>query len=220
MKLYVNGDSHSMGHDAGGPNFSYGRYIADALGWDLVCDAVSACSNPSIIRRTVDHLERGENPDFIIIGWSSWERETWWAKNGRPYHVTSSGLDTLPEDLHERYKKWVIESNEDYFQQQKESLNHELIWAQHQRLVRLGIPHLFFNCYSHFFYTDVYKKPKYPWGDSYVDPYNQNMTYYYWLEQQGYKPSNPEYFHYGADAHKAWADFLLPKVQKLLTDKL
>jgi hypothetical protein len=219
MKLYVNGDSHSMGHDAGGPDFSYGRHIADALGWDFVCDAAAGCSNPSIIRRTADYLET-QTPDFVIIGWSTWERETWWSTNGRSYHVTGSGLDTLPEDLHERYKTWVIESDKDYFRQQKESLNHELIWATHNTLKNRNIPHLFFNCYSQFFYTHAFNKPKYPWGDSYVDPYNRNTTYYFWLEQQGYKPANPKFYHYGADAHRAWADFLLPKVQKLLTDKL
>ena len=218
MKLYVNGDSHSAGYDAGGVDFSYGRHIADALGWDLVCDAVPACSNQSIIRRNADYLER-TTPDFVIIGWSTWDRETWWGEDRKPYHVTSSGFDTLPADLHDRYKKWVIDSSTDYFQQQKESLMHEIIWATHNRLKNQNIPHLFFNCYSHFFYTDSYNKPKYPWGDNYVGPYNQNMTYYYWLEQHGYKPSNPQYFHYGADAHKAWADFLLPKVQNLLTNK-
>jgi hypothetical protein len=218
MKLYVTGDSHSMGYDAGGPNFSYGRHIADALGWEFVCDAVSSCSNSSIIKRTEDYLEQ-QTPDFIVIGWSTWERETWIGQDGKSYHVTSSGLDDLPTDLHERYKNWVIDACKDEIQKQKENSNHDIIWAYHQKLKNQNIPHLFFNCYSYFFYTVAYNKPKYSWGDSYIDPYNQDMTYYFWLEQHGYKPAVPKFFHYGADAHQAWADFLLPKVQKLLTDK-
>ena len=43
------------------------------------------------------------------------------------------------------------------------------------------------------------------------------MTYYEWLKNQGFKPVNPEVYHYGADAHRAWADFLLPKI-KLIID--
>ena len=77
MKLYVNGDSHSAGHDAGGPAFSYGQHIADALDAEFVCEAVAACSNDSIISRTMKYLEH-TTPDLLIIGWSTWERETWW----------------------------------------------------------------------------------------------------------------------------------------------
>lgn len=219
MKLYVNGDSHSAGYDAGGPDFSYGRHLADALGYEFVCDAVPACSNSSIIERTEDYLAQ-HTPDFVIIGWSTWDRETWIDTDGQSYHVTSSGLDSVPYHLRERYKNWVIESCNDDVRKQKESLNHDVIWSVHQKLKNRNIPHLFFNCYSQFFYTHAFNKPKYPWGDSYIDPYNQHMTYYFWLEQQGYKPSNPKFYHYGPDAHRAWADFLLPKVQKLLTDKL
>jgi hypothetical protein len=218
MKLYVNGDSHSAGYDAGGPNSSYGRHIANALGWEFVCDAVPACSNSSIIKRTDDYLKH-QTPDFIIIGWSTWDRETWVGQDGRSHHVSASGLDSMPPELHERYKNWVIDSCRGEIQQQKESLNHELVWATHNRLKRQNIPHLFFNCYSHFFYIHAFQKPKYAWGDNYVNPYDQNMTYYFWLEQHGYRPANPKFFHYGADGQQAWADFLLPKVQKLLTDK-
>ena len=55
MILYVNGDSHSAGHDAGGPDFAYGRHLANALNSEYVCDAVSGCSNDSIIERTLKY---------------------------------------------------------------------------------------------------------------------------------------------------------------------
>ena len=41
MILYVNGDSHSAGHDAGGPAHSYGKHIADWLSANFVCDAIA-----------------------------------------------------------------------------------------------------------------------------------------------------------------------------------
>jgi len=97
MILYVNGDSHSLGQDAGGPDFSYGKFIADALGAKFICNAESACDNGSIIRRTKLYLET-HTPDFIVIGWSTWEREEWVYDN-TTYYVTSSGHDVLPKPL-------------------------------------------------------------------------------------------------------------------------
>ena len=222
MILYVNGDSHSEGHDAvvKGPNLehSYGKLLADQLKYTFICDAVSGCSNDSIINRTLDFLNHN-NTDFVIIGWSTWERETWyWDK--KPYNFTSSGTDLVHPMLQDLYKEWVSQSVTEVNLRQKEKENHIKIYLFHKLLENKKIPHLFFNCYSHFFFNQKYNEPKYNWGkyrQNYLDPYNQNMTYYFWLQQQGFKPSNPKYFHYGADAHRAWAEFLLPKVHTVLT---
>ena len=187
MILYVNGDSHSAGHDAGGPEFAYGRYVADALGYEYVCDAVAGCSNDSIIDRTLKYLE-SNTPDFIIIGWSTWERETWYYEN-ESYNITASGVDTVHPSLRERYKQWVIDQNIPENQWAKEFSAHDKIWQLHNQLK--SIPHLFFNCYHHFFYTERQNRPRHDWGKNYIDPYNQNMTYYFWLEKQGFKSPNP-----------------------------
>jgi len=202
MKLYVNGDSHSAGHDAGGPAFSYGQHIADALSAEFICGAVSASSNDSIIARTVEYLENN-TPDCIVIGWSTWERETW-QHNDAIYYITASGTDSVPSELKSKYKQWVIDSVTPEFQHRKEEENHIKIWQLHQLLKSKNIPHLFFNCYSHFYYVT-----------SYIDPYDRNSTYYFWLEQHGYTPANPKFYHYGPDAHLAWAEFLLPHIKKL-----
>jgi len=85
----------------------------------------------------------------------------------------------------------------------------------HQLLKNKNIPHLFFNCYSHFYYVTTHNKPRYDWGDYYVDPYDRWSTYYFWLKRKGYTPANPEFYHYGPDAHIAWAEFLLPYIKKL-----
>lgn len=207
MMLYVNGDSHSAGHDAGGPAFSYGRHVADALGMEFTCEAVSGCSNDTIIDRTVKYLENN-TPDLLIIGWSTWERETWWYGN-RAYNITASGTDSVPAELRDRYKQWVIDSVEPAFQHRIEEAAHEKIWAFHQYLQDKNIPHLFFNCYSHFFYVTTHNKPRHDWGKYYINPYDRNSTYYFWLEGQGYVPANPKFYHYGPDAHEAWAKHLL-----------
>lgn len=216
MILYVNGDSHSAGHDAGGPEFAYGRYVADELNADYVCDAVAGCSNDSIIDRTLKYLE-STTPDLIVIGWSTWERETWFWNN-EPYNFTSSGTDSVHPMLREFYKEWVIDSEKPHIQRQKERDAHTKIYLLHKYLTAKNIKHLFFNCYSYFFYNVQYNEPKYYWGDAdrnYIDPYNSQMTYYKWLENQEFKPANPKFFHYGADAHEAWAQHLLPYIKKL-----
>jgi hypothetical protein len=213
MLLYVNGDSHSAGHDAGGPTMSYGKHIANSLSMNFVCDAVPACSNDSIISRTKFFLENNK-PDLVVIGWSTWERETWNYK-GVLYNITASGTDAVHPDLAEKYKQWVIDSCTKEFQLKKEEDNQEKIWNLHNYLKDLNIKHLFFNCYSYFLYTRSFNKKEYDWGTNYIAPYEKYGAYYFWLEQQGFKPSNPKYFHYGPDAHKAWADYLLPYIKKL-----
>jgi hypothetical protein len=219
MILYVNGDSHSCGHDAGGPEYSYGRHVANALGWEFVCDAEPAVGNDRIIRRTREYLQH-TRPDFIIIGWSTWEREEW-IYNGESYHVTASGADEVPNELKTRYKEWVIKYADKENQRQKENENYNKIWNFHIELLSQNIPHLFFNCFSWFMYRLAYDENKYgsklEYGPFYVDPYNQNMTYYFWLKNNGYNLVDPKWHHYDADAHKGWANFILPKVKDVLT---
>ena len=222
MILYVNGDSHSVGHDAvdPGPNpeHSYGKLLADKLEYEFVCNAEAGCSNDSIIERTLKYLE-SNSPDFVIIGWSTWERETWYW-NQQPYNFTSSGTDPVHPMLQDVYKEWVIQSTSQVEQRQRERDSHIKIYLLHKVLSSKNIKHLFFNSYNFFFYTLQYNEPMYAWGDNnknFIHPYDMKMTYYFWLEAQGYRPKNPKHFHYGADAHSAWADFLLPKVQTVLT---
>lgn len=219
MILYVNGDSHSCGHDAGGPEHSYGRHVADALGWEFVCDAEPAVGNDRIIRRTKEYLTH-TRPDFIIIGWSTWEREEWF-HNGNTYHVTASGLDDVPPEMHIRYKEWVIKYADKENQRQKENQNYSKIWDFHIELLNQNIPHLFFNTFSWFMYRLDYNENIYgkrmDYKKYYVDPYNQNTTYYFWLKNNGFNLVNPKWHHYDAEAHKAWANFILPNVKQILT---
>ncbi len=208
MILYVNGDSHSYGQDAGGPKFSYGQRLADHLKAEFVCHARSGASNARIIRTTREYLANNK-PDFIIIGWSTWEREEW-EFNGYYFDVNGSGHQVLHKDLENRYKEWVVTTATNW--RAHEQTAHKTIWEFHQELEQMNIPHLFFNCYSYFEIIGAGAYPKHDWSNSYLAPYDKTQTYYYWLESQGYKPSNPAFFHYGPDAHRAWANFLLTKL--------
>ena len=228
MILYVNGDSHSAGAEAvndycfaeddpfyyalgriphpDNERVSYGCNIANELFAILYCDAESASSNARIIRTTRKYLETN-NPDFVIIGWSTWEREEW-LHDGVYWQINAGGIGhDWPKPVKEQYQNYIVNLN--WHEKTREA--HQQIHEFHIELLDSGVPHLFFNSYN-----DFHTQEPVNWCDSYIDPYNPNMTYYQWLTDQGFQ-SNPSY-HFGPDAHKKWAEFLLPYCRELIND--
>lgn len=226
MIVYVNGDSHSAGAEAvnnycfaeddplywnlgrmphpDNEQVSYGCLLANKLNAILHCDAESASSNSRIIRTTKNYLQK-QKPDIIIIGWATWEREEWFHDNVW-WQVNAGGVgEDWPDFIKERYKNYIAQLN----WTEAEQKNHNDIFNLHIHLNDLGIPHLFFNTYN--FFKNV---THYNWKNNYLDPYNQNSTYWHWLTNNGYK-SKPTY-HFGADGHAKWAEFLLPYLTRLL----
>lgn len=239
MIVYVNGDSHSAGAEAVNSHcfanddplyrglgrqahpdnikVSYGCNIANHYNAILECDAESASSNDRIIRTTKQYLAEGNDPDLIIIGWATWEREEW-LHNGQYYQVSAGGFDTVPEELQDYYKHWVINKSDTYADD--ELANYEKIWQFHNELLDLAIPHLFFNTYSSFGHVNLNYPTKRNWGTNYIDPYNAQGTYYHWLQAKGFKCVQRhqvhESYHYGPDAHRAWSDYLIPFTDSLV----
>ena len=226
MILYVNGDSHSAGAEAvnnycfaeddpfyhalgriphpDNERASYGCNIANELFAILHCDAESASSNSRIFRTTRKYLET-TTPDLIIIGWSTWEREEW-LHDGVYWQINAGGVGLdWPDAVKEKYKDYVVNLN--WYERTKQA--HKEIFTLHTELADLKIPHLFFNTYNDFRNEDPLD-----WHGSYIDPYNPSMTYWQWLTNNGFE-SNPSY-HFRADAHRKWAEFLLPHLTKLL----
>ena len=247
MILYVNGDSHSAGAEAVNPHafaeddplywalgrkphpdnerVSYGCELANMMGAILVNESESASSNDRIFRTTYDNLigVQGlpvDKPDYLVIGWSTWEREEW-SHNDEYYQVTASGTDDVPQQLHDRYKRWVIDQSDSDVINTKLIATHDRIWKLHNTLTKQNIPHLFFNTYSHFEHIEHLGHlgaEKKDWGDCYLHPYDANYTYYNWLRSKGLNTVNPDSYHFGADAHHAWAEYLFHTiVQKALT---
>jgi len=242
MILYVNGDSHSAGAEAIYPEcsvcdndkyhpsyvdehfyfwnnekifapypdnleVSYGKLLANKLGAKLHCHARAAGSNDRIIRTTYEYLS-DYRPDFILIGWSTWEREEWYNdEDNQWYQVNGSGVDIVPEKWTDRYKQFVIKV--DWNEKIKEA--HEKIWNFHKDLNTRNIPHLFFNCQLTF--NDLLYGKK-DWGTNYLWPYSPDLSYGKYLESQGCKHN--KWYHFDADAHKKWADFLYPHLTALL----
>jgi hypothetical protein len=229
MIIYVNGDSHSVGAEAINPSafandghkhwgtphrhghpenikVCYATQLADKLGAGWINQAESGGSNDRIIRTTDIFLETSSIKDlFILIGWTTWEREEW-LHNDVYYQISASGTDHVPTELREKYKQWVIDTEHNYAS--NELKWHTKIWDYHIKLERMGIPHLFFNTYSYFGHIASNNLERLDWQDAYIDPYNEKQTYYYWAKDNGIDTVSPNSYHFGVDAHTAWADRL------------
>jgi hypothetical protein len=244
MILYINGDSHSTGAEAVVPySFandsdrhyatphrhghaqnlpaSFGVVAAKKLGWDWINQAESGSSNNRIIRTTEIFLETASINDLVIlIGWTTWEREEW-LHNDVYYQVNASGKDQVPPELRDKYKQWVVAQGE--VERERKMLEwHKCIHQFHMSLRSRGIRHLFFNTYSNFaliernHISNNHINPgQYDWHNNYIDPYNQNSTYYYWLENLGYQTVAEGNYHYGKEAHAKWAEYLVTYLTQL-----
>jgi hypothetical protein len=243
MILYINGDSHSAGAEAVNTyafanddplywalgrlphpdnlRVSYGCELANRMYAILECDAESAASNDRIFRTTEDYLINADKPDLVVIGWSTWEREEW-LHNGTYYQVTAGGTDSVPNTLKDHYKQWVIAQSDPAIINDKIVAVHNRIWQLHEDLDSRKIPHVFFNTYSDFGHIKnlgYLGAKEHNWGTSYVDPYRKEGTYYNWCIANGFKTVNPNSYHFGHNAHCAWAEYLFQNyVQKTLTN--
>jgi hypothetical protein len=243
MILYINGDSHSAGAEAVNtycfaeddskyrslgrlphPDnlaVSYGQILANKMNCQLHCDAESASSNHRIVRTTwqyftgVQGLPAGR-ADFVVIGWSTWERKEFHdSQTGITWQVNAGGIGAdWPLWLKEQYPKFIAEI--DWANEMRH--NHSKIHQFHLDLKRKGIRHLFFNTYSHF--DTAHTGPTYNWDDCYLDPYDPAGTYYEWCLANGFKTVTADSYHFGADAHRSWAEHLYNQiVQMCLTAK-
>ena len=238
MTLYINGDSNAAGAEAISPyafardeskyqhlgrrphpeneSGCWGTQLAQYLGWSRYNDSESAASNDRILRTTREYLKT-HRPGAIVIGWTTWEREEWFYEN-HWWQVNGSGRDTVPMALLDRYRKWVIDQDQTQWEN-KEIEWHEKIWNLHQELNALDIPHLFFNCYSQFnniSYKDNLIHLQKDWESCFIGPYEQSETYYDWLIKNGFSTVKAGSYHFGAEAHAAWAKRLHPELTRLL----
>jgi hypothetical protein len=229
MILYVNGCSHSAAAEAAVRHawscddgnlwgtgiephpanlaVSYGKRIADALGADLVCQASSGGSNDRIIRTTTEWIKH--NPvkladTVMILQWTTWEREEW-LHNGTWYQVNASGVDTVPAELAERYKNYIV--NVDWTAKTTDA--HNKIWNMHLYLQNLGIKHLFFSGHSTF--SDI--PNQHDWGKDYMHPYIREESYHNWLKNNGGVYANAASYHFDANSHRLWANYMLQYIK-------
>lgn len=217
MILYVNGDSHTAaaeavnnyafaeddgnlwpaGREPHPDNLavSWGKQLADRLGYDLVCQAESASSNDRIMRTTKQYLRSNKAPDLLILQWSTWEREEWLIGDTY-YQVNASGIDIVPESHAQQYKEYVM--NIDWVRKTHQA--HTKIFNFHLYLKARSIPHLFFNGNNTF--DDIINR--YNWEHCYIEPYANSFDHK--MRNQFSKRNHG--FHYGPDAHQHWANYI------------
>jgi hypothetical protein len=224
LTLYVNGDSHAAAAECvnshgwalddhlywalgkrphpDNERASFGCELANNLNAILELDAQAGGSNSRIIRTTQNWLDQQSSMTdvFVLIQWSTWEREEW-LYEGEWWQVNASGIDQVPTELEDRYKKFI--ANIDWKKTTESA--HNMIWNFHQTLCQNKVRHLFFNGNNHF----ASIQNPHNWGDSYIAPYDAGQTYASVLKNNGFHTVSPESWHFGADAHCFWADYLL-----------
>jgi hypothetical protein len=225
MILYVNGDSHAAAAECVNPHAwacddgmywglgqqphpdnlraSFGCELANQLGAILVCEAQAGCSNARIIRTTRNWIAQNQSmldDTFVVIQWSTWEREEWLC-NGEYYQVGASGIDHVPQELQEKYRHYVI--GLDWQAKIKEA--HDQIWHFHQELKAQEIRHVMFNGNTDFGQA----QNRMDWGPNYIRPYDPDQTYNHVLKNNGFCTVNPDSWHFGPEGHCFWAESLL-----------
>ena len=228
MILYVNGDSHAAAAESVVPyawaeddelywglgrrphpeneRVSFGCELANHLNAILECDAQAGGSNARIMRTTRQWLQTQPNVKdfFVVIQWSTWERQEW-LHNNTWWQLNASCIDKVPDDLQQRYKEFVADINWKTVRQQA----HTDIWEFHNELLDQGVRHVMFNGNNHFGSIADQK----PWGTSYIHPYLAEMTYNSVLRNKGFKTVNPDSWHFGPDAHCYWAEYVLQYIK-------
>jgi hypothetical protein len=207
MILYVNGDSHSIGVELKDPTQAWPCLLANRLGLPLVNDAKSGGSNPRILRTVSNFTTNSDLQDiFVIIGWTSWEREEW--QQGNVYYdVNSGGHDTLPPDLELKYKTWVVAQNQKT-REAKSQATHEYIHKLHCHYKEKNIRHLFFNAVMPFLSSEK----QHDWHNNFLGPYDNDSSYYWHLKNRGYTPTKD--YHHNSKAQQVWADVLYNYIQE------
>jgi len=214
MILFANGDSNTEGQNLKRGDNVFAELVASHFNLPLTNIGLSGCSNSRIIRTS----QAIDSSMFVLIGWTSWEREEW-LFNNEYYQINNYGSDSLPIELHDRHRNWF--KNKDLDPLNAKSLQwHEKIWEYHIQLNELNVKHLFFNCFTEFAEHNTPMLPQEEciflnekdWQGSFIEPYNTNMTYCTYLADHGFKCD--EGLHFEAPGHTEWANVLINHIKE------
>jgi len=230
MILYVNGDSHTAAAEAVNPHafaeddvnlvhlgrlphpdnlaVSWGKKLSTLLKMAFYCDAESAASNARIIRTTkewINNHTQNYSDLFVVIGWSTWEREEWLIDDVY-YQINASGTDIVPDGYIEKYKEYITGIN----WRHKTKQAHNDITELHKWLEDRNIKHVFFNGNNTFSQIQT----KFDFGSTYIEPYNKKFSYSDYIQSQDIHTVSSQSYHFGVNGHTSWAKYLLKYIVK------
>ncbi len=216
MILYVNGDSHCVGHginvefgmtqedpcfeyikQAPHPkNFqdSFGYQIAQQLNLSLVCQASSGSSLERCLRTTQNFIFQTNNKVFVLLGIPALNREEWYYQN-KWWQITKGDANRYPIELHTRFKNWLISVDSDEYKKLRTQIISTKITTFTKWLSKHNIPHILFSTVE-----DI--------------PDLTTPVYSRYLETQGFKAD--KWHHFKSDAHSKWAEYLEPKIYDII----
>lgn len=225
MRYFAMGDSNMIGANTNPLHRNYGpradnffNIVANHFDFKFDCMAKNGASNDHIMRITeqwINNTDCDNKEKFVFIGWSTWERQEYLIDN-QYYDIDGwliNNAQGLPAQLqqHMLEMKKQIDSNPDYMDEQA------MIWAERihyfaQSLEARGIGYLFWNAYMKLL------KPipvdKFVFDHRYVLPYTDCFNQYFYLKQvRNCKPIDNDPYHFDADGHRKWAEFLIQYIQ-------
>jgi hypothetical protein len=228
--LYVNGDSHTAAAEAVNQHafaeddsnlihlgrlphpdnlaVSWGKKLSTLLKMAFFCGAESAASNDRIIRTTKEYINNyTQSLDnlFVIIGWSTWEREEWLIDDVY-YQINASGTDIVPDTHKEKYKEYIVNIN----WRHRTNKAHNDIKDLHSWLNDKNVTHIFFNGNNTFNQVQT----KFNFGKTYIEPYNKKFNYSDYLTTNEIHTVSPQSYHFGEDGHTLWSKYLLKYIVK------
>lgn len=216
MILYVNGDSHSVGHgintefgmthedlryepikNAPHPsNFSqsFGYQVAQNLQLPLVCQAVSGGSIERCLRVTKQFLFQTNFKVFVLLGLPALNREEWYYQN-KWWQITVGESNRYPAELQIRFKEWLVYQDTESYKQQRVNVIKKKIVNFENWLKEKHIPNIIFST------ADIIPILEFP-------------VYTKWLISNNIVPD--QWNHFKLDGHTAWANYLTPKINDII----
>jgi hypothetical protein len=209
MKILFNGDSNMCGTELSDISQGIAPQICNILNGTEINLALAGASNDRIYDTTIEYLRNNPQPDLVVIGWSEFGRVQWFIDSdgvGKFYEINNIGVgDKVPDAWKNRHHHWSnsVCNNQSY----RRALSlywHERIFNLHSYLTYLKIPHVFFNAFHAFSVAE--KTNQLNWNNTYLDPYDFDLTYIKFSANCGYKEITPGCYHFEPLAQRKWAE--------------
>lgn len=186
-------------------------YIAEAMGAEFRCWARVSASNFWIEHHVRHFLADHKEPIFLIVGWTSFEREEW--PVGDQFISLSNliSIDQLPSMIRSRYQQWEA-SNTIERKLELTKYWHNKIHELHLELRSRSIPHLFWFTYNNFS-DPALDIDQVNWHDNFFLPYDPRGTMYSYLIDRNMRPPAYDPYHFDSKGHQIWADALINHIK-------